>query len=88
MAAGAEPEHIVVVDVEEDREQGAAGFSTRPASAAQRRRIIVLSGLGDDLRPVIEEPPPPRRQRRHLAVRPQEMPQIDTPGLDHARLSE
>ena len=55
MTAGTEPEHIVVVGVEEDREQRAAGFAARPSPAAQCRRIVVLGRLRDDLRPVGEE---------------------------------
>ena len=55
MAAGTEPEHIVVVDVEENGDQGTAGFMARPSPAAQCRRIVVLGRLRDDLRPVGEE---------------------------------
>lgn len=85
VAAGAEPEDVVVANVDEHPEQRAAGLSSRPAPAAQCRRIVVLGGLRDDLRPVVEKPLRPRRQRHHLAIRRQETPQIDASGGDDSR---
>ncbi len=88
VTAGAEPEDVGVVDVDEDRDLRTAGLSSRPALAAQCRRILELGGLGDDLRSGVEEPLRLRRKRRHLAVRQQDRPQIDAPGADHAHRSE
>ena len=88
VTAGAEPEDVGVVDVDEDRDLRTAGLSSQPALAAPCRRIFELGGPGDELRSGVEEPLRLRRKRRHRAVRQQDMPQIDAPGVDHAHRSE
>ncbi len=76
MAARAEPEDVVIIGVEENREQGAARFPVGPTPATQRRGVVVLGGLGDDLCPVVEEPLGAGRERRRLAIGQQQMAQM------------
>ena len=88
VTAGAKPKHIVGIDVEKDGEKGFTGSPAWSTPAEKRRRVVVLRGLGDNLRPVLEEPPTAGRKPRWLSLRQQVMTQIDAPVVAHARVSE